>query len=125
MKKKLILLVLITIIGIILIKYITFNPFNPNSGNFDSNKTFVDNQVYIYFYENIPFYSIKLFLIRINGSLDATEKSIINSYAITLNKTFKTEKNVEKYCNILMDKYDIIEDCYSNEIIRSDTPIDY
>lgn len=119
---KLILIILVIILGIIIVRYITFNPFNPDSGNFDNNKTFVDNQVQVYFYDNVSFNQIKLFLMRINGKLDTDEESIINAYAITLNKTFETEEEVEKYCNKLMDKYDIIEDCYLNEITRIDDP---
>ena len=119
---KSILIILIIIISIIIVRYITFNPFKPNSGNFDNNKSFVDNQVNVFFYDNVSFNQIKLFLMRINGKLDTDEESIINSYAITLNKTFEKEEDVEKYCNKLMDKYDIIEDCSLNEITRIDDP---
>lgn len=119
---KLIVIILLIVISIIIVRYITFNPFNPDSGNFDNNKSFVDNQVQVYFYDNVSFNQIKLFLMRINGKLDTDEESIINSYAITLNKIFEKEEDVEKYCNKLMDKYDIIEDCSLNGITRIDDP---
>lgn len=120
---KLIVIILVIIISIIIVRYITFNPFKPNSGNFQDNKSFVDNQVQVYFCDNVSFNQIKLFLMRINGKLDTDEKNIINSYAITLNKTFEKEEDVEKYCNKLMDKYGIIEDCYLNGITRIDNPL--
>ena len=124
MKKiKLIVIILVIIVSIIIVRYITFNPFSYNSGNFEDNKIFVDNQVFVFFYDNVSFNRIKLFLISINGKLDAYEESIVNSYAITLNKTFETEEDVEEYCDILKDKYNIIEECFLNGITRIDDPL--
>lgn len=121
--KRIIRIIVLTICIVPLIYFLTYKSFDPDSGNSDDNKTFVDNQVNVFFYEDVSFIRIKLFLIRINGKLDAYEIDYLNSYAITLNKTFETEEEVEKYCNSLMSKYKIIEDCFPNMISQIDDPI--
>ena len=119
--KKILMLIILTVITLFLIKYFKYDIDNPNSGNFDNNKDFVDNQVYITFKKEISIIRYKLFLMQIDGTNDSTtqEPMAIGRYGITLNKTFSTKQEIEEYCKKIMKKHKIIEYCYPREIQNS------
>ena len=115
---KLSILVIGFIIILFFIRYFTYDISNPNSGNFDNNKDFVDNQVYIVFNKELSSFRFKIFLMQIQGKNDATTQDImaIGRYGITLNKTFETKDEIEEYCKKLIKKHNIIEYCYPIKI---------
>lgn len=103
-----------------IICYNNYNVFNSENVKFNNHKGFVENQVYIYFKDNVSFSTIKRLVIKLNGKIDAEGESIINSYAITLNRVFADVNEIDKFCNKLIKKYNIIEDCYPNYIYYLD-----
>lgn len=115
---KLSILVIGFIIILFFIRYFTYDISNPNSGNFDNNKDFVDNQVYIVFNKELSSFRFKIFLMQIQGKNDVTTQDImaIGRYGITLNKTFETKDEIEEYCKKLIKKHNIIEYCYPIKI---------
>lgn len=115
---KLSILVIGFIIILFFIRYFTYDISNPNSGNFDNNKDFVDNQVYIVFNKELSSFRFKIFLMQIQGKNDVATQDImaIGRYGITLNKTFETKDEIEEYCKKLIKKHNIIEYCYPIKI---------
>ncbi len=118
----LITIVIVLILGIIF--YGTKDIFNPESGNFDTGKDFVDNQIIVYFHDDVSFNRVKRFVRKIDGTIDGDGEDIINCYTITLDKTFDTVDEIEEYCDTLLNKYDILEDCVINEIHYLDPVVD-
>ena len=125
MKKKIIISIIIVliIIGIIIYRK-TYVPsdkkiFSEESGITNKDETFIENQIFVTFKSDTDFKKIKRIVWKINGTIDGTEENSINMYAITLNnKKFKNIEEIENYCNKITKKYNQIEDCSQNEIIK-------
>lgn len=124
MKKKIILSIIILIIVGIIIYRKTYVPsdkkiFSEGSGITNKDETFIENQIFITFKSDTDFKKIKRIVWKLNGTIDGTEENSINMYAITLNnKRFNNIEEIENYCNKITKKYNQIEDCSQNEIIK-------
>ena len=124
MKKRNIIIIIIIVVLIILLLIIKYkNNYIPKddeiflegSGHLSSDNQYIDNQVMVYFYEDIEFDEVKKIVWKLNGKIDGVGKNSMNLYAITLkNKNFKNVEEIDKYCNKIKQKYNQIESCSVN-----------